>query len=508
MANLLSQGIQFRSLLDRLDRNEFMRLMNRIYDEYQSTLFGASMLSHLTKSSPNVYDQNMHDLNFMNSAISTIIRSRNTATTDTSNHSAHEEEEQVIALGDLPRSIIGRIASSLQQNDYFHFEQANRAMFTGCNSPNQLQELDLTAARYENLRTINLRRLWSVKHLKISVHQLRAPRFRNTRMRFLPQLHTLTLKNHVRQHQISTLARDLRQSGLNTALIKTLNIFDVVSNNLRSLLTQFPSVEYLGLFHVYFNNDAVRVINECCPGLRGLLLNNGVFRGWSNMLQTAGSRLNYLCHGQLPTGPVDVNQTDFSHLRELRMDNPNVLLTHQILETAKNVRKFHLNAFGSDRRRMTSLTTQELATVIPDIFSKCDALQYFGIDANMGIFGAVLEALEVSLFRTRDVVRNTLKIRIECKGSHGINLSEAENILLKIDRLVYRLSASEIDNFMLILDFEQMPWPGNNEDVEVSLRRNISSDIWVRAEGSCFVIMNENCAIQGWKEKWLVEIQL
>lgn len=176
MATLLARAINFRSLLDQLDKAEYLRLMSKVFDEHKSELIGMALFSYFTQ---NKADANMNGLQQMNSAISAIIRSRKPI--------PKKEEVENPKLDKLPPQIIGNIASSLEQNDYFHFEQANRSIFIGCNAPNQLQELDLL--RVDNYSCIdlvdpkhyskmNLSKYQSLRHFGFNIsefHQFQLP---------------------------------------------------------------------------------------------------------------------------------------------------------------------------------------------------------------------------------------------------------------------------------------------------------------------------------------------
>ena len=165
MATSLEKGVQFQSMLHELSKNEFIRLMGKIFDEYQANLIGSSLFIHLSRISPNTCQQNMHDLEFLNCTISAIIRSRERS-------NINQFEGLVVKLGQFSKGIFGHIASWLPQSDYFHFEQANRSIFNGCNSPNMLVELNLMdpcsvlPRRTINYSSIKLQKYVSLKHLK------------------------------------------------------------------------------------------------------------------------------------------------------------------------------------------------------------------------------------------------------------------------------------------------------------------------------------------------------
>ncbi len=77
-------------------------------------------------------------------------------------------ESDNIKLDSIPKSLIGVIASFLNQKNYINFSKCNRYIYLGCNTPNLMQELNL----YEINASVNLCLYPSIKHFKLNFNKV------------------------------------------------------------------------------------------------------------------------------------------------------------------------------------------------------------------------------------------------------------------------------------------------------------------------------------------------
>ena len=131
----LAKVIKIRSLLRDFSQQELAKFVKKLTHP-NLTVLGFSLLHNCKyfvsgQTSNTIND----DLGRINKTAASIILARK------------EERAQSnvtkIALGRLPKAIIGHMASYLEQQAYFNFGTTNRAVYLGCNDPNQLQSLDL-----------------------------------------------------------------------------------------------------------------------------------------------------------------------------------------------------------------------------------------------------------------------------------------------------------------------------------------------------------------------------
>ena len=490
MATFLAQTIKFRSLLHQLNKNEFLKLMGKMFDVHQSHLIGTSLFNHFIHSTSN---NNDNDLQILNSTISTIIQSRKLK--------PKQPPTINIELDQLPKAIIGHISSFLKQSHYFHLQQTNRSMFIGSNSPNMLTELNLISI--DDYSSIKLRQFQSLKSLKININKFGEFTLPNNGQFIMNQLQELTLNN---KHQNDcNIEPFMNQNCIKTESIKTLNFncFGDVGNGNRfntdkvwRLLTKFPNVEYLRLCNIFVRHriDADK-LHESYPDLKGLCVIGGNAQINNDFVNRFGNTLHCLFHSYTPSRHTDFSNIDFSKLQEIILKTPNAKTINDILKTGRNLQKVHLIPDGYG---ITSLSEQELKSVIPQIL-KCESLEYFGIEANDENCTSILKGIEIGLFETKKLHRNQLKIRVNAlKNSHIDLKAMMWNIQRIIHCLIEERMSSIIKNFMFIFDLRMADdaFKEKLDGIEILNDLNdISSNIEVQADGLCFVITNKQCTI-------------
>eukprot|EP01084_Bolivina_argentea_P023546 43932_1 len=118
MATLLPDTIQFRHLIDQLTKQEYTQFLNKLVVENKANLITSSLFHYFTQTTHTKAKQDSKDLEDVNSILTNIIQSRK-----------NKQKSQSIVnikLDELPKAIIGYIASNLEQNDYFRFQKTNR----------------------------------------------------------------------------------------------------------------------------------------------------------------------------------------------------------------------------------------------------------------------------------------------------------------------------------------------------------------------------------------------
>eukprot|EP01084_Bolivina_argentea_P286151 490837_1 len=186
-------------------------------------------------------------------------------------------KKQNIKLDSIPKSLIGVIASFLNQKNYINFSKCNRYIYLGCYTPNLMQELILDDKDHSS---VNLCLYPSITYLHFnlqSTHEL----MRNTSITNVPvinQLEAMAL-NGVERNDCD-INVFMTQNGINTNTITelTLNTFgkpnDKFDNaKFMQLLTKFPNINSLHFGGVYSDFDP-NDIKKLYPNLKGLTLNS------------------------------------------------------------------------------------------------------------------------------------------------------------------------------------------------------------------------------------------
>eukprot|EP01084_Bolivina_argentea_P300221 517605_1 len=145
----LTEAIRFRWLESQLSTNECHQFVNKLLHQNRD-IIAQALFKQILK------DTNEHNGIEINNIISKVIQSRQ--------NKPKPIATQNIKLDQLPKRLIGVIASFCNQNDYFDFSFKIPPLYSitpiyaitpcihifptpliylGCNSPNLLQELDL-----------------------------------------------------------------------------------------------------------------------------------------------------------------------------------------------------------------------------------------------------------------------------------------------------------------------------------------------------------------------------
>eukprot|EP01084_Bolivina_argentea_P194917 334508_1 len=118
----LTQAVRFRWLETQLTIKECHQFMNKLLDQNRDMIMKA-LFNQILKET----NEEQCNGNKINNIISKIIQSRK--------KKPKPIGIQNIKLNQLPKGLIGVIASFLNQYDYFHFSFTNRFIYLGCNSP-------------------------------------------------------------------------------------------------------------------------------------------------------------------------------------------------------------------------------------------------------------------------------------------------------------------------------------------------------------------------------------
>eukprot|EP01083_Nonionella_stella_P287733 979515_1 len=117
----LTKAIQFRHLSSQLSHEERIQFLSQLVDSHADIIF-TSLFRHLCK--PNQINQ----VNEFNNRLSDVIQSRKEKPKPLCTRN--------IKIDQIPRAIIGYVASFLKQRSYIRLSMSNRSIYLGCNSPN------------------------------------------------------------------------------------------------------------------------------------------------------------------------------------------------------------------------------------------------------------------------------------------------------------------------------------------------------------------------------------
>eukprot|EP01083_Nonionella_stella_P173004 595405_1 len=464
----VTKAIQFQHLISQLTHQERIGFLSKLLDSHTDIIL-ASLFQHLVK--PN----QINEANAFNQELSSIIQSRK--------EKEKAEKAEKPKLEQLPRAIIGYVASFLDQSEYPQFNRSNRFIYLGCNTPNTLQELDLTALK--DFSFINLSSFTSIKTLRIDPSKtIKSQHMYN-------QVTTLTLNANSKRGWVESF---LNQNIVNcdnvTTLVcnefGTINVPKIQKNNFLSLLAMFRNITHFRMWDVQVTGDITEQdITDLCLKIVGLGLYDGA--GQNKFLNIFGSQLKYLSLTQYSEYSFDCRNITFDKLEELRMVFPDDQLLGTILKSASKLKKIFIRYFDFGDCKDT------IKHDVPNLITKCASLNYMAFSIASHSFCSLLEGIEHGLFKTKTQHRTQLKIRIDVPNDDF----QPKDFTFNVARIINALEACNINDFMFIWKLPRL-----TDDESTALHKDLrnismhSQAFQSQCErNSTFIITNPNCTI-------------
>eukprot|EP01083_Nonionella_stella_P046673 124959_1 len=484
----LVKAIHFRKLVTQLTHQERIQFVSKLVDSHLDMILKC-LFQHFSK--PSQIDQ----VADFNQSLLNIIQSRT------------EKPKQLctnnIQLHQLPRSIIGYTASFLSQSNFITFSLSARSIYLGCNLPNTLQTLRI--AQHTNYSCINLASFPSLKCLCID--PMKAVQAGN--MRFdSPNFNQVTALRLEANDQREWVQPFLNQNIVNCENITTLYCkgfgsreFNMTGKEFLSLLTAFPNLTNLWMSRTRITGDiSAQDIADLCPGIVSFssYYHTNLI---SDLVKIFAPQLKCLALEQPRQNDFDFCDTQFGKLEELFFFGPNNKSCNGVVKSdhkSLNVKKICL-MYWQDW-----MSDDGIKDDIANIMEKCRFLNHICIMIKqIRHFGSILDGIERGLLAikmSKTQQRKNLKIYVsaEKKGDHDPAFN-AMDFTINFGRIINSLEACDINDFMFVLNI-----PGTNDKLALgqifSNMCNLSTKTKVIRVHRKFIITNENCKINGYRD--------
>ena len=239
------------------------------------------------------------------------------------------------------------------------------------------------------------------------------------------------------------------------------------------------------------DNSTIKLLVGMCSNLKGLDVYDANSGFEMAVLQAIGHQLHYLVlHDVQGEAMSALKNVNFANLRQLEHGQECSIKSLQaVLNRAVNLERINLR-------------NEDAVELIDDILQKCNKLTYLEIVTEIM---PALSALEQCLLYSRGLQRRqSLTIRIYgCFEDRGI--VENKECIVKLARIVYMLSLSKVDQWMIILDvFDCI------HDLMISLLNDLAGALGQDVANLCMImdkhrlIMNSGGAIGDWKDTWFM----
>eukprot|EP01083_Nonionella_stella_P112271 330055_1 len=327
-------------------------------------------------------------------------------------HKPNTLSQTKIAIHSLSPDLIGETSSYLCHHDNIAFGEVNRAIYIGCNTPNTLRKLDLTAVN--DYSVVSLRKYPHLQCLAITLNQF----------------HQLLLPNHLQELTIE--GNEARDLNLNPNIVEMNNLgqinlhsFGQYDNQQRLRYHGRSLTELISMIHAH-NIQYLRVENVwtdtkmddigsslvgLLPNLRGFEWNGGYNETRNHFMELFGEQLVFLSFWV--TG-LPIPNISWNHLEQLIIGDPDTFTLNSVLKTARRLKRVELILDSAIDDNKDALADTIVKIIRNNALLSCVEI----ITTNNTNGDAVYQALECALDKCE-----LDKYAIELKGK-GIILTE------------------------------------------------------------------------------------
>ena len=482
----LCNAIRFRSLCDQLSTAEKQSLLLGLVKESPDVLISSifhGLKCHNKADSMSVY------ANKINDKISAIMRARDKTKQIISSKTKSISSSE--SLHEIPNPIINKCASYLYQDELSNLGKVCRKIYIACNTPNPLQNIELTGP--QNIYPFNSELYPNAKDLHFDLSQsiIRTDEIVRNHP-FLNQLDSLTLNG------FNAFEPDcyyvLKENVPVCANLKKLSLksfhpgLELTDNDLYHLLSKFPNIKYLELDSIA--DAQFSFIKELFPNLTGLKLYplapysiNDIAK-YQELLYEYIDQLTELEMFRLKFDSSRSNSINCGKLRILGINDSNLYTMQCITETATNLEQITISCFDNlPNSKSVTDAARNLILRCPSL--KFIRLYHFGHEAKTVKF---IKGIEEGLNETKHMKRKSMKISIELERYN------APNLIPNIKSLLTELQTSKIDDYMLAWTVGDHHCDGickslNMNTVVIKQRCCTYSCIIIRKDGSNFSLM-------------------
>ena len=425
--------LKFKTLTEKLTNDEFDKLLSR----FRLQIGREQMLKLICGGSSH------SQLNALEGEILPIMQQRKSKKETT-----HSDEH---AFTVLPATMIGEIASYLDQQAYARFSSTNRKMFVDCNSPNRLVALNLDPVEDFNFISLgNYRHLTSLEFALVDID--------NIDYRIIPRCHRLQTLMLCGQDQGATdkLAGFIRNIDEPFSSVTTLALYgfrkSMEGNPLPpepfvQLLTLFPALTHLRLHNIDFTKYLnTALLTNCCPLLNQLSL-NAVNREASFLIAYKG-RITTLALSPSSGGFIPPN-LEYSKLRRLSLNAASQTVMNGFLKTSKNLEEICFVPVEKQGNTVVqSMSDTEIQNMTKKLIVDYKSLRFFHVSTR-GHFDNICDSIQKGLYCTSNQKREFMEIglTVDCR-----EITDFDDFMCSVSRIIAGLTQSETEKWILSLE--------------------------------------------------------
>ena len=400
-------------------------------------------------------------------------------------------------ITNLPSSLVGEVASYLSQKSYIALSMTNRKIAVDCNSPNRLQQLNLNRNdTFTEYTHIPMEQFTQIKAVRFKLEHIAKLQIKSGRaFRACNQLQTMIIDGrNSKQHHIDLFINDLSRCF---ASIQSLSLCHFGSRDRATLdslrfmkmLAKFEALEHLKLFLVN-GTDGVFFdqIQSICPRITSFAANGSLRQSISPFLISLCPQLDSLCVDGCSLQNVSIANCDVSGLKRLCLSALKMPKVRSLLFSNKTLREIswipNINTTPAPR-----LKAHDVEDTVKRILIEQPLLEFLYVSTR-GHLEAICNGIHRGMFMIKKRKRKQFEIALDVDVRE---ISNAEELLCGITRIIHALGMCNIEEWMICVDAhcrQRFDW----DPMEKSLRELVKScllTITVRGNAKRFIISKD-----------------
>ena len=359
-----------------------------------------------------------------------------------------------LKIVDIPSSLIGEIASYLLQESYCAFSRASRKLYVDCNSPNRLQEMDLTEVDNINYTDVAMERFPQIKRLQFNLRQMHEFKAIN-RQRFgaCNQLQELILDGQ--QCDISDVNKLINDSSPCLTLIRSLAFqgfrrdTGIPLDRLVAVLNKFRNVTRLMFINIGLGGtlDPLQ-LSAVCPKITELNISGAssslmgpILRAWSSRPKINTLSIDRNCDLS------DLLNWNLSALKRICLWGMPTERIDTILNANKSLRHIALilNVFDPPQ---PALDDEAVLDVTKRCIVEQKSLEFLYVSTRSH-FETICTGIHRGLSTTKTLRRNQMQITLNVDVRE---ITNKEEFVCSIAKIIHVLGISDIEEWIIRVD--------------------------------------------------------
>ena len=343
-------------------------------------------------------------------------------------------------INHMPTSLVGNIASFLNQQGYIAFSMADRKMYVDCNTPNTLQRL--TLKQISDYRSISLQHYPQIKGLRFNLRQISEFKvIDGQRFGGCNRIETLNIDGH--NSSVSGVDMLINDSSPCFDAITSLNLVEVSldSDRMIQILSKFAKLTRLQMFSVEIAGELNLDLLLVCPKIKEFTFMKGDDDAQTHrMLESWRTRLD----------TITVTSWNLPLVKRLCFCTMGAHQIDSLLACFESVQEIswipNLNAVPLPP--LSSFTTQQIEDIVKKCIFEQSQLEYLYVSTR-GYFEAICNGIHRGLYLTKTRRREQMEIALNVDVQE---ISNAEEFVCSISRIIQVLGISDIDQWLICAD--------------------------------------------------------